>query len=275
MPNKVIPSSFVLKYAPWSVSKADSVKDCPRKFYYGYVVKEKRVSNADALVGKAAHSALEFALEGRPVSRAIDFAIEMHKLTTNEVERVIAFQPAIEHFIEKFKNYCNTHKTHPPKYEQKLAVDIEGKAVANFFDNKRVFIRGVLDIAVRFKNNPYALVVDHKTGKDRGLTYYSNQFLAYRILMKAAHPEVTRILSGVNWVKSDTIDLGKFVDIPNIEDPMSEFIEYLNEATKHAGDLSNYRKNRLCDWCDYKSLCPMFNSKASADVIEQEEIQGD
>ncbi len=271
MPFDITPSETVLKYAPWSLSKANTAKDCPRKFYFNYVVKKKGVTNADALVGQATHSALEFALEGRPPLRAIEFAMEKYPLTTNEQERVMAFQPAIENFLRSFKHYCTQHHAQPPQYEQKLAVDINGKAVANFFDNKKVFLRGVLDIAVLFKRKPYALVLDHKTGKDRGLHYYAQQFLIYRILMKAQYPNLTKILSGINWVKADRIDLGDFVDTPNIEGPMAAFIEFLNESTKDLGDLSEYRQNRLCDWCDYKSQCPMFNPKASADVIETEE----
>lgn len=270
MPFDISPSETVLKYAPWSLSKANTAKDCPRKFYYNYVVKEKKVANADALVGQATHSALEFASEGRPVSRAIEFAMDKYTLTINEQERVLAFQPSIENFLKRFKDYCKQHGAHPPQYEKKLAVDINGKVVSNFFDNKRVFLRGVLDIAVLFKNKPYALVLDHKTGKDRGLTYYQQQFLIYRILMKAQHPDLKKIGSGINWVKADRTDIGEFTAIPSIEGPMAAFIEFLNESTNELGDLSEYRQNRLCDWCDYKSLCPMFNPKASADVIETE-----
>jgi len=265
------PSQFVLEHAPWSVSKADTAKECPKKFWFAYVVKEKRKTNVDALVGKAAHKALEYALSGRSVSKSIDFAIEEYELTSPEIERMWAFLPAMEHFLRKFRFYCEKHGTHEPKLEQKLAVDLEGNIVKNFFDNENAFLRGVVDISVRFASKPYGLVIDHKTGRERTLRYYAKQFLAYQILLKAHHPELTRIMSGVNWLKSDRIELGKFIDVPDVLALMNKFVAFLNEATQDCTDFSVYRTSRLCDWCDYKSKCPAFSSGTNADVVDQTE----
>lgn len=251
------PTTFVKEHAPWSVSKADTAKQCPHRFYLKYIVKKKvdLPPNADALVGQAVHRAVEFALSGRPVDKSFKFAIEEFKLTSNEIERARALIPATQNFLRKFNHYCKKHNANTPKMEQRFGIDFEGNPV-EFFNNNG-FLRGVIDLYMTFKGTRNAVILDHKTGKHRALHYFRNQFNAYILLLKANSPELEGIQTGINFLKEDTIEFVKGLqDVRDVQPIFEEIVQFLNESTKEAHKHELVRPGPLCGWCDYQHICP-------------------
>lgn len=254
------PTEIVKKYAPWSVSKANISKQCPHRFYLQYVKKVKVdvPPTQEALVGIAAHSALEYAIGSNgklSVARCFKLAITEHSLTTREIEIVRGFQPAVENFMQKLKIYRHRHNADLPIIEQKLAVDFEGNPI-KFWDNSGL-IRGVVDMSLRFKGRPHALIIDHKTGKERELAYFEKQFDTYALLMRAAIPELEAIKLGINFIKADRIDFKKgMLDVRDVQALLNKVLSFLNETTREADNHKLVRPGPLCNWCDYKSVCP-------------------
>jgi hypothetical protein len=117
-------------------------------------------------------------------------------------------------------------------------------------------MRGVLDVALLFKRDPHGLVLDHKTGKQHDLRYFRNQFLAYVLLLKATHPELTGIKVGINFLKTDTIQMGKMYDVTEIEPVRRDIITFLNQATQGTADFERTNPSKLCGWCDHQEYCP-------------------
>lgn len=266
------PTSFVKEHAPWSVSKADTAKQCPHKFYLKYIVKKKLdlPPNPDALVGQAAHRAVEFALSGRPVDKSFQFAIEEFKLTSPEIERMNALIPATHNFLRKFNSYCERHKANTPKMEQRFGIDFDGNPI-KFFDNSG-FLRGVIDLYMTFKGTKNAVILDHKTGKQRALHYFQNQFNAYILLLKAHQPELEGIQTGINFLKQDTIEfVRKLQDVRDVQPIFEEIVVFLNESTQDAHQHKLVRPGPLCNWCDYLSICP---AHADGTNGSKEEEQG-
>ena len=252
---KVQPSDIVMQYKPWSTSKADKAKQCPLAFKLRYVDKLKGPDNPDALVGKAVHSILEYVIMSTPVEKALAQALETYKLTSNEIDRVNDFVPAVDSFKRKFAHYCKTHGTQIPQVEQKLSIDRNGKPV-RFFDNKNGFFRGAIDVTAQFKHRPYALAIDHKTGKLRALAYYKNQMDAYIMMLKAHNLKLEHVIPGIHWLQSNHIELGKPVPVGNLVDMIDALVHRLNEDTAGLKNLDQYNESPLCGWCEFKDRCP-------------------
>lgn len=255
------PTEIVKKYAPWSVSKAKVCEQCPHRFFLQYIEKKKMdvPPSKEALIGTAAHSALEYAVGGKgklSVAKCFKIAITEHKLTTHEIEVVRGFQPAVENFILKLASYRRRHNTSLPVIEQKLAVDFEGNPV-KYWDNDRGLLRGVIDMSLRFQGRPHALILDHKTGKERELKYFDAQFNAYALFMRAAMPDLEEIKLGINFLKADRIEFKKgMLNVRDIQPLLAEVLSFLNDATRDADNHKLVRPGPLCGWCDYKSICP-------------------
>jgi len=257
------PTPLVLQYAPWSVSKADTLRNCPRKFRYQYIdkvnVKEMglRAPNAgDALVGKAVHKLLEYALLlNRPATGFTDTVLGEYKLNDEEIARFRALVPSADSLVAKLKVLWEKWGVQSPKIEQKIAVDINGKAV-DFFDNSRAFFRGVLDLSVRIRDKNHLVVFDHKTGKDRGVGYYESQFDGYRWLVKGLYPELEGVQVAVNFLQTNRIEFAAFKYLHDAGELSDRVVAFLNKATAKAGDIDATRTGPLCMWCDYYSICP-------------------
>jgi len=256
--SQIKPTTFVREYAPWSYSKASVAKQCPYKFHLQYKKKTKTYPNADALVGQAVHKALEYAMTGRPVSPCFEIAIkEDDRLTTNEIERIEGFIPSAKKFIKRFDAYRKKYPSYDPKLEQRFSVGFDGEP-KTFFDNSGL-LRGVIDVYMLFRKRPDALILDHKTGKERDLKFFSDQFDIYTLLLKAKEPNLERVRVGLNFLKTDSIVLGSLQDVRDIQPVIDRVVSFLNDCTKETHKSSLVKQGPLCNWCDYQQQhCPAF-----------------
>jgi len=258
---QVTPSETVLRYKPWSVSKANTAKQCPKKFWFEYIDKtKKKISNSDAAVGLAVHKLLEVLMTGRPWKLALEAVLDDGKLTTPEIDRVMEMQSGTESFMRRFGDVQKKYKIIDVIKEKKLAVDMGGNAV-EFFDNDRAYMRGVIDLAM-IRDIPQAIIIDHKTSQPKELKYYQNTFDAYALLLKALHPRLTTALCGIHFVRAEIIDFNPETDISDMSVLLNKATLFLNDATKDLVDFGITKKSKLCEWCDYRIHCTTFTGSS-------------
>lgn len=256
---------FLKEHAPWSLSKVDSVAQCPRKFMYGYVNKPDKsllglYDNYDARVGKAVHKMLEYMVTGQSIDRAVRFVADEFDLVTKELGALEASRPAALRFLSMFNAFRNTRGKHRLIVEHKIAVDFDGKKCEYFGPKNKpnnILLRGVVDVGCVFTDSPLAVIVDHKTGKNKGIAYYANQMTCYALLIKANYPSITRFIPAINWVQDSKVELGKEVDLTRIDTLMDKVVQFMLESTKDIDNskLETANVGALCHWCDYRSLC--------------------
>jgi len=256
----ITPTTFVLQYAPWSVSKADTVRNCPLKFKYQYVDKlrgYKSPKEGDALVGKAVHKLLEYAISlGRPVDPFVENIITEFGLSGENEERFLGHIPAANKLIARLEAYRKLRWGSPtPKIEQKMAVNLNGEPVA-FFDDSKAFFRGVIDLSYRVTGTPHLIILDHKTGKYRGLNYYQSQFDGYLWLAKSVYPELEGVQVAVNFLQTDKTEFAPFKYVRDAGELSDHVVAFLNKATAKVTSLEAARPGPLCPWCSFHGICP-------------------
>jgi CRISPR/Cas system-associated exonuclease Cas4 (RecB family) len=253
------PNLFVRKYGPWSISKADTVRNCPRKFKYQYIEKIRKLEapkKGDALVGKAIHKLLEYAIRlNKPANLFTANVISEFTLTGEDVDRFNSLVPAADSLVARLAKSQLRWSAFPPKIEQKLAVDINGHVV-NFFDDSKAFFRGVIDISYQIKNRKHLIVMDHKTGKYRDINYYKSQMDGYLWLVKGLDPELEAVQTAVNYLQTDQTIYALIERVPDAGELGDRVIAFLNKSTAKVTDLEVMTVGPLCLWCDYHSICP-------------------
>lgn len=261
----VTPNEFVLANAPWSVSKADVARECPKKFDFQYIQKIKvpGIRAFEATTGQIVHRALELALSGVPINKSFDLALQgvRESMSTNEVEDVLTYKPAVQGFIGKFNAYKMKHQGAPPVLEQKLAVDLSGNAVPFFgkdsSGNEIAFLRGVIDMSMLFPGKPVALIMDHKTGKYKPIENYRAQFDMYLMLLKAANPSLEEVKIGINYLKVNKIEfVREMEDVRDIAPIRDRLLRFMNDSTRETHKLDWARRGPLCKWCNFYDICP-------------------
>jgi len=253
----VTPTEFVIEHAPWSISKLNLAAQCPHAFHQKYVVGRKMgfPLSSDALVGNAVHTLLEFLMKGHPLKAAHRAAVNKYGLTTMEIERVVAFHPAITSFQKRMAAYFNRCRAEKPVLEQQYAIDFEGNSVGYW--SKKGFLRGAIDLSVQFQGKPYALILDHKSGKAKPLEQYEWQFASYKLLFRAHHPDVQKVQLCINHLFTESVDMVKGMhDVRDVSAMLDTFMDYANRQTRSSYNHRVTRKSPLCGWCDYQSICP-------------------
>jgi hypothetical protein len=191
-PGLVVPD-YVLKNGPWSFSKAGVIAKCSQQFDYKYgplrksFVEEQQASSEDSRIGVVVHQALEFGLDGIPVKQAFQFAIDKGELTSDETEKVMSFFDQVSRFVGFIDRFKVKYGVRPQNVfiEYKIGMSPGFKNVT-FFDNTGLF-RGVLDFMMLTAHGD-AVVIDHKSGKQKEMAHYEDQCKAYCILALAMRP---------------------------------------------------------------------------------------
>jgi CRISPR/Cas system-associated exonuclease Cas4 (RecB family) len=282
MSNELTP--FLLQHAPWSLSKVESVKQCPRKFWYSYCNKPDKtalgiVDNYDARVGKAIHKALEHLINGQSLDRAFQFACDEFRLVTRELEAVNAARPAAEHFLSMFNSFRHAKGKHELLTEAKISCGFKGEK-RPYFDKRgtpnTILLRGVIDVGCIFLDAPTAIIVDHKTGKNKGIANHAHQMDCYALLLKANYPRLTKMIPAIHWVQDKKVELGTPIELSDLDSLRHKVVQFMLEATAgvDASKLETTRVGILCNWCDYQALCPEHSSSLSGANVEiQEEVR--
>jgi CRISPR/Cas system-associated exonuclease Cas4 (RecB family) len=247
---------LVAQYRPWSVSKIDTLKQCPHKFWFNYVkkVKLERPVNKALLIGQAVHKVLQYAVTGRTLDACFEFAIIDCKLTSEEIEDVLSYRPAVTVFLAKYHQYVQKHGIRESITEKQYAIDITGKPV-KFFDNDNAFIRGVVDLVMFVRTQPHIIVLDHKTGKHREFSHYDSQFDFYRLLLRAGHPSISGIVTGIHYASDASIKTSPLTDISDLEPLYNKVVGYMNYIASGITTLEEKKTGWWCRFCDYQDGC--------------------
>jgi hypothetical protein len=250
------PHPLIIQHGPWSVSKIDTLKQCPKKFSFNYLHKVKidRPISKALLIGKAVHKVLQYAITGRNLDASFEFAIAEEKLTSEEIDEVNGYRPAVSSFLTKYKNYLQKYDIRESIIEKQYAIDITGKT-SKFFDNATTFIRGVVDLAMFTRTQPHLIVIDHKTGKYRDFSHYTVQFDFYRLLLRAAYPTINGIVTGVHRVSDANIQTSPLVDVSDIEPLFNKVVNHMNAVATGVTDLDERKTGWWCRYCDYADRC--------------------
>lgn len=250
----------VLKYAPWSISKAGVIEKCSLQFDFKYVQKmAELVTFEQSRVGVAVHAALEMVLGGTDQKKAFLIAGDNSELTTDELETLQTFWDQVTRFkrwVDSFKKKQGVGKVY---IEQKWAVrpDFTG---TEFFD-RGGFMRGVVDFAMLTAKNDL-IIIDHKSGKVKDIEQHATQLKTYAIMALAMMPDIRGVQSAINYVMHDKMDWAKYIPASVIREEYQPWlIEHLTQACEKLLVPPKAAKGWYCDWCPYKPICPLFKKE--------------
>lgn len=261
---------LVLKYKPWSISKANLFAMCARQGSKKYVEKLKEgKKSTQSRVGVSAHALQEVArktpLDLAQLTGELATIVQRDDLTTAEAAEVRSKLPAIMDYVERVNRFKVQHGVKQEFTEYQIAIDAEGKGSA-FFDNDNTLLRGVIDDAM-WTQDDILVVVDHKSGRKKPISEHSTQFYAYMAMCVGVFPELKGIQCAVNYFGSPRLEWFPRFDGASgpwtreeIESIVQPWIAtYLNKLSKRlqlvdAGEAPA-ETGWQCDYCGYVDSC--------------------
>ncbi len=256
----------------YSHSSIEAFKSCPRKFKFSYIEKPDitRKQSMEAFMGSMVHEALEQLYKD----------LKFNKL--NSIEEIVSFykdnwdkkyNPSTTEMIrtgysiENYKKlgedylalYYNTYKP----FNQGKTIGLEHEITIRAYDPEtqtNYDLIGFIDRLTLATDNIIE-IHDYKTNmspKTQQEVDSDKQLALYSIAVKEMFPFVTRVdliwhfLSVGIELRSRRTDL----DLENLKQEVIKIIREI-EIAKRKDDFPP-KQSALCDWCDFRSICPVM-----------------
>lgn len=259
----------------YSHSRLNTFENCPKQFQFRYVLKIPQESEGiEAFVGKRVHEVLErlyeFVDRGQvpPLQKVVDRYYQLFD-QHYDGERVRIVKTGVDlPFYRELGSRClhNYYRRHYP-FDVGETLGIEERVVFELDElgkSSKYKMQGIID---RIARGPDGVIeiIDYKTGqwvpkqdkidKDRQLALYQIG------LQKVYGPKQPirlvwhYVAKGITRVSERTNE-----QLDNLKRETIDVIDAIQRETKYEP-----KKSRLCDWCEYRSLCPLFQETAAAE----------
>lgn len=254
-------SDLTLKYAPWSLSKAQTALTCPFRFDLKYVNKIKGktpLKDSARKIGVAAHAALETVLGGKDLKEAMIKAAVDENLTSIETEDLRSLGHNIKNFIERLETFKEKKNVNEQHVEKKFGLTRDMQPTSFF--GKNVFFRGVWDLCLISEDDSskkHLVVIDHKSGRTKDLSYYTDQLKLYSLAGIHLFSDIAGVQSAIHFIPDENIVWSTYNSTEIIKKLYYPwYIDLLNKA---AADIPSKRAQKcwLCPFCEYREECPL------------------
>lgn len=255
----------------YSHSRISSFENCPKKFQFRYVLRiPAETEGIEAFVGKRVHEVLErlyeFVDRGQvpPIQKVIDRYLQLFD-EYYDAERVRIVKPGTDvAFYRDLGTRClhNYYRRHYP-FDAGETLGLEERVLFDLDESGQYRVQGIIDRISRAPDGTIE-IHDYKTGQwvpSQDKLDEDRQLALYQLgLQKVYGPRQPMRLVWHYVARSVT----------RTSERTGEQLEQLRQQTIGAIDEIQLerayepRKSRLCDWCEYRSICPLFEQTQAA-----------
>jgi putative RecB family exonuclease len=242
----------MFKYAPYSHSKIETWKACPRQFRYRYIdrlpVEKKPQIYFDR--GKLFHLLLEYNGDLKTIKKTKEFQeIKEHKLLdSNQIKEIYKIYKTF--ISQKPGKDIVSKKVFLKEFPLGLNKDLELVS----YNADEVLLRGYIDACYLIpERDDVCLVVDWKSGKYKSKEDQSYaQLLWYSLGLFSKNPYLEKILLVFAYVEHNKINT-KTVQRKDI----NRYKQALYNTIDKIEQDQNFNKieNGHCNYCDYLEVC--------------------
>lgn len=262
----------------FSHSRLSSFETCPLQYRLRYVdqVDIERRETVEAFVGRRVHETLEHLhgriLDGVVLSRQ-ELLTHLHNIWYREWhDQILIVRPEMtqKDYLD-FAERCvsNYHRSNRP-FNKDQTVEIEMAVVFDLDQERDIQIKGYIDRLARLAPGHYE-IHDYKTtrrfpkqenvDRDRQLAFY--------------HMGIERMMADAKQIKLIWHFLAHNRKVTSrrtpeqlrqLKDQTLELIDHIDQATARGDFPAN--RTRLCDWCDYRAMCPAWNPVQESLTLE-------
>lgn len=248
-----------------SYSALNTYKTCPLKFKYQEIDRIKVPKGKEAVFGTTIHSALHYMFTHEPLYPSLDQVIdffrqkwmEAQEKVTLEAKEAEAYHNQGATLLSSFYKKNQPWNFHVLDMESRFEVFLEDP------DTKESHVvAGVIDRIDKIGDNHYE-IIDYKTSRRMPAQAQLDtdlQMSVYHLglLHKWPHLEAENIKLSLHFLKhGEKISTARSNDA--LKETRTQVLSTLREIKRRiAKDDFPPTPSALCDWCGYRSLCPMW-----------------
>ncbi len=253
------------KSKTFSPSKLACYQDCPKRYQYRYVDKiSRRRKTPETVLGTSVHAAFE-ELHGLVTGGKVPTLAEVQATFEAELEK--EWDETVKLRDERFTRddwrrvgleCVKTYYEAGFPFDKDKTVAVEKKVGFPIaVDGAEYRIEGYVDRLVLAKDGAFE-IHDYKTSKSLPTQDYVDadwQLALYELAIRHDWPDAEKVRLRWHYVRHGKV-LTSERDLAAREKLRAEATALIG-AIKHDHDFPP-KPSPLCDWCEYKDLCPLF-----------------
>jgi putative RecB family exonuclease len=262
----------------YSHSKLSSYEQCPTKYKFRYIdriiVIEKTI---EAFLGKSVHETLEFLHQTKmdkqtiPTINAVieHFSNNWEEKYTPDIKLTRQDFALGDYFNKGIQFLLDYYKSNYPFKDNTIA--IEKKITINLDENNEnggIQIDGFIDRLVYNLETGEYEIHDYKTANSlppKEKIDTDRQLALYSIAIKQEYGEEKEV--NLIW---HFLAFNKKIESKRTKEQLEGLKQDILKTVKEIESATKFppQKSKLCDWCEYKSICPAYD-----DTLTEEEYE--
>ena len=261
----------------YSHSKLSTFEQCRLKYKFRHIDKIKVIETTiEAFLGKTVHSTLEWLyLEVKKnklptIEELINYYTEEWGKNYNDSIRIVRENMTARNYFDKGIQFLiDYYFKHKPFKDNTL--EVEKKIIIELDEDGKYKIQGYIDRLVHDLEKDQLEIHDYKTANSlpsKEKIEEDRQLALYSIAIKELFGKEKEILLVWHYLAHNQKITSRRTN-EQLEELKESIINLIDEIESTTEFPSN--KSILCDWCEYKNICPEFNKQKTLCEIQNSE----
>jgi len=270
----------------YSHSRIETFEQCPRKYKFRYVDNVRtETEGIEAFVGKRVHETLEKLYRDLKLAK-LNSAEDLQRFYESEWEknwhgkiRVVRESITPGHYFALGKQcIADYYRRHHP-FNQGKTLGLEERIELKLRDDKREYVvQGFIDRLTWQPETETYEIHDYKTGgtlPSQEEADQDRQLALYQLGLLQRWPDARNVKLIWHYLAADK-ELTSSRTRADLETLEKEVIAMIHAIESEAARGQwNVRVSRLCEWCEYKALCPAFKHPLAMESVPVNEYLQD
>jgi len=250
----------------YSYSKLASFEQCPQKYKFKYIDKIKIIEKSiEALLGFAVHAVLEYlytevkSKRVPPIEELITIYTNIWKENYNEKIKIVKKESTEKDYFNKGIEFLTSYYIKNAPFDENT-LELEKKIIIYLEENKLV---GFIDRLVYNKEKDRYEIHDYKTANSLPTQQQidnDKQLALYSIAIKEIFGKEKKVKLIWHYLAHNIKITSERTNF-QLEELKKETLELINKI-KTTTEFPPYI-SKLCDWCEYKKICPAWYPEKS------------
>jgi putative RecB family exonuclease len=270
----------------YSNSRIETFEQCPRKYKFRYIENIRtETEGIEAFVGKRVHETLEKLYRDLKMAKlaALEDLLDFYEKAweKNWHGKVTIVREGITpgHYFALGKQCLTDYYKRFHPFNQGKTLGLEERIEMKLKEGDKVYtVQGYIDRLTWVPETETYEIHDYKTGGSvptQEDADQDRQLALYQLGIMQRWPDAKRIKLVWHYLAADKdiVSSRTEADLSALEREVIEAIHQIEEETK-AGRWE-VRTSRLCEWCEYKPICPAWKHPVAMEALPPNEYLKD
>jgi len=270
----------------YSHSRLSAFKNCPRQYWFEYVARTEveRPDTVEAFLGIRVHDALErlyrLLLGGHLMSQTelLDWYEDDWDRQWYDAIRVVRDDLGPDDYRKAGHDCLSAYYHRYAPFDQSQTLRLECPVLIDLDEAGRYRMKGYIDRVAQRTDGTYE-VHDYKTSSylpTQAEADADRQLAIYQIGVMGMWGDVQDVDLVWHYLRFDK-EIRSRRTSPQLEALKAECVALIEDIEDRGQDEANFptRLSALCDWCDFREICPATKHHVAVEALMPEEFKAD